>query len=99
MRSGLTHIPDRTLAWPPRARLILMLGLDDLTPAPQPVLAVLRPAHARGASIAALRGGAFSLAQAGLLDGRRSLTHWALTDVLRTRQSSGICGCQPPLFG
>ncbi|MEK2477357.1 GlxA family transcriptional regulator [Streptomyces noursei] len=86
MRGGLALTPDRTLAWLPRAELVLVPGLDDhVTPAPEPVLAALRRAHARGATIAALCGGAFTLAQAGLLDGRRALTHWALTDLLRAR--------------
>ncbi|MEV5982647.1 helix-turn-helix domain-containing protein [Streptomyces sp. NPDC052114] len=86
MRGGLALTPDRTLAWLPRAELILVPGLDDhVTPAPAPVLAALRRAHARGTTIAALCGGAFTLAQAGLLDGRRALTHWALTDLLRAR--------------
>ncbi|MFF2810165.1 GlxA family transcriptional regulator [Streptomyces sp. NPDC058000] len=86
MRGGLALTPDRTLAWLPRAELIVVPGLDDhVTPAPEPVLAALRRAHARGTTIAALCGGAFTLAQAGLLDGRRALTHWALTDLLRAR--------------
>ncbi|MFD5426549.1 GlxA family transcriptional regulator [Streptomyces sp. NPDC127084] len=86
MHGGLALTPDRTLAWLPRAELILVPGLDDqATPAPEPVLGALRRAHARGTTIAALCGGAFTLAQAGLLDGRRALTHWALTDLLRAR--------------
>ncbi|MFD4612706.1 GlxA family transcriptional regulator [Streptomyces sp. NPDC058451] len=86
MRGGLALTPDRSLAWLPRAELILVPGLDDhVTPAPEPVLAALRRAHARGTTIAALCAGAFTLAQAGLLDGRRALTHWALTDLLRAR--------------
>ncbi|MGW4690352.1 GlxA family transcriptional regulator [Streptomyces sp. NPDC004244] len=86
MRGGLALTPDRTLDWLPRAELILVPGLDDhLTPAPEPVLAALRRAHVRGTTIAALCGGAFTLAQAGLLDDRRALTHWALADLLRAR--------------
>jgi transcriptional regulator GlxA family with amidase domain len=86
MRGGLTLVPDRTLAWLDRADLVVVPGLDDhLTPAPAPVLAALRRAHARGTTLAALCGGAFTLAQAGLLDGRRAITHWALVDLLRRR--------------
>ncbi|MBT2388530.1 helix-turn-helix domain-containing protein [Streptomyces sp. ISL-1] len=84
MRGGLSLTPDRPLAWLARADLILIPGLDDhLTPAPQPVLDALRRAHGRGTTIAALCGGAFTLAQAGLLDGRRAVTHWNLVDLLR----------------
>ncbi|MFF4588151.1 GlxA family transcriptional regulator [Streptomyces sp. NPDC001388] len=84
MRGGLSLHPDRTLAWLSRADLILVPGLDDhLTPAPVPVLDALRRAHARGTPLAALCGGAFTLAQAGLLDGRRAITHWNLIGLLR----------------
>ncbi|MFD9879831.1 GlxA family transcriptional regulator [Streptomyces alboflavus] len=88
MRAGLTLTPDRTLAWLNRLTctdLIVVPGLDDhLTPAPPPLLEALRRAHTRGITIAALCGGAFTLAQAGLLDGRRAITHWNLVDLLRT---------------
>ncbi|WP_159106765.1 GlxA family transcriptional regulator [Streptomyces rishiriensis] len=85
MRGGLALLPDRPLTWLARADLVLVPGLDDhLTPAPAPVLDALRRAHARGATLAALCGGAFTLAQAGLLDGRRAITHWNLIDLLRT---------------
>ncbi|MBD9735524.1 helix-turn-helix domain-containing protein [Streptomyces sp. H28] len=84
MRGGLTLLPDRPLAWLADADLIVVPGLDDhLTPAPPPVLDALRHAHARGTTLAALCGGAFTLAQAGLLDGRRAITHWGLIDLFR----------------
>ncbi|MEV5841536.1 helix-turn-helix domain-containing protein [Streptomyces sp. NPDC051985] len=86
MRGGLALHPDRTLTWLDRADLIVVPGLDEhLAPAPTPVLDALRRAHARGTTLAALCGGAFTLAQAGLLDGRRAITHWNLIDLLRTR--------------
>ncbi|MFJ4617230.1 GlxA family transcriptional regulator [Streptomyces sp. NPDC088812] len=85
MRGGFALHPDRTLAWLSRADLVLVPGLDDhRTPAPPPVLDALRRAHSRGTTVAALCGGAFTLAQAGLLDGRRAVTHWNLVDLLRT---------------
>jgi len=52
---------------------------------PDDVLDRVRAAHDRGARVVSLCAGAFVLAQAGLLDGRRATTHWMYADVLAER--------------
>jgi transcriptional regulator GlxA family with amidase domain len=49
------------------------------------LLEALRRAHDRGARILSVCSGAFVLAAAGLLDGRRATTHWMHTDELARR--------------
>jgi len=48
-------------------------------------LEVIRAAEARGAWVLSVCSGAFALAQAGILEGRRATTHWMHTDRLARR--------------
>lgn len=49
------------------------------------VLAAIRDAHERGARLVGLCTGAYTLAEAGVLAGRRAAVHWTLVDDFATR--------------
>jgi len=49
-------------------------------PVPAELCAALRAAHAAGARVLSLCSGAFVLAAAGLLEGKRATTHWRYTN-------------------
>ncbi|GHF75898.1 AraC family transcriptional regulator [Streptomyces mashuensis] len=89
MPGGLTLVTDRDLEWLENADLVVVPGVDDhLAAVPEAVLTALRRAHEVGTPVASLCGGAFVLAQAGLLDGRRAVTHWNLTTLLAAAHPS-----------
>jgi transcriptional regulator GlxA family with amidase domain len=61
-------------------------GVGQLDEDPPPALLdALRTAHRRGARILSVCSGAFVLAAAGLLDGRRATTHWMHAEELAAR--------------
>ena len=83
------------LLFPPPARrddLVLVPGVssDSLDRLEHVPTGWLREAHAAGARIASVCSGAFALARAGLLDGRRCTTHWKVTDRLRAEYPRAI---------
>jgi AraC family transcriptional regulator, transcriptional activator FtrA len=55
----------------------------------------LRSAHHKGARIVSICSGAFALAAAGLLDGRRATTHWRYADLLRERYPGVLVDPEP----
>ncbi|MER6393780.1 helix-turn-helix domain-containing protein [Streptomyces sp. NPDC001523] len=78
----LTHGLDRLAS----ADLVIALPWADFRTPPAPaVLDALSAAHARGSLVAAHCVGAFALAAAGLLDGRRATTHWRFAQLLADR--------------
>ncbi|MCT7353192.1 GlxA family transcriptional regulator [Streptomyces sp. 15-116A] len=75
--SGLTLVPDQALTPEPVPHTLLLPGGLD-THRPDPRLTDWLRAHAPTATrLVSVCTGAFLLAAAGLLDGRRATTHWA----------------------
>jgi transcriptional regulator GlxA family with amidase domain len=84
--SGLAITPDGDLrdqdqAGPPD--LLLVPGGEGARRRDQDLVAWIRDGAPRARRAASVCTGAFLLAAAGLLDGRRATTHWSLCEVLR----------------
>jgi transcriptional regulator GlxA family with amidase domain len=83
---GATLTATHDLAGLAHADLVLIPGAEPAPPHATPdQIHALRAAADAGVPIAALCSGAFLLADAGLLDGRRATTHWRLVDALARR--------------
>ena len=68
------------------ADLLIFVSWPNELPEPdEPLKALVRSAHARGATVAGLCLGAFPVAASGLLDGRAATTHWLHAETLAER--------------
>ncbi|MCC7054295.1 MAG: helix-turn-helix domain-containing protein [Gemmatimonadaceae bacterium] len=90
--TGFSILVEHGLRALQRAHTIVVPGVDDLeTPFPPAALRALRRAWDRGTRIVSICSGAFVLAEAGLLAGRRATTHWMDVPEFRRRFPGTTC--------
>jgi AraC family transcriptional activator FtrA len=70
------------------ASTVIVPGVSDVHGDSSPeLISALQQAHRNGARVVSICSGAFALAQAGLLNGRRVTTHWRYAQLLSERFS------------
>jgi len=93
--SGLTLVPDADLRAAADVHTLVVPGGEG-TRSPAPELISWLRLHAPGlARITAVWTGAFLLAEAGLLAGRRVTTHWSASDALARRFPDVVVDPEP----
>ncbi|MFI0899911.1 helix-turn-helix domain-containing protein [Streptomyces sp. NPDC020983] len=87
MRDGFFTLGGvRGLAAADTADTLVVPNRPDVeAPRPAAVLDAIRRAHARGARVVGFCSGAFTMAEAGILDGRRATAHWRWAHLFRAR--------------
>jgi transcriptional regulator GlxA family with amidase domain len=87
--AGVRVMPDKPLSAVTRTDLVFIpaggTDIDALIEKNAPTIPWLQELHANGALIAGVCTGVAILAEAGLLDGRRATTHWAVADHYKQR--------------
>jgi AraC family transcriptional activator FtrA len=86
MLGGATVHTPYGLADLAAADTLIIPSVRDVTEPPTPELIdTIRTAHERKSRLVSICSGAFALAAAGVLDGRRATTHWIYVDLLQAR--------------
>lgn len=87
--AGVCVVPDKPLAGIESTDLVLVpaggTDLDAMITKNAAVIPWLQSLHKKGTLIAGVCTGVAILAEAGLLDGRKATTHWAVADLYRQR--------------
>jgi transcriptional regulator GlxA family with amidase domain len=86
--TGISLEAEKNLSTPMVPHTTVIVGsrnIEDAMVKAQPIIDWVRAVEKRMARIVSLCSGAFFLAEAGILDGKRATTHWAVAAELSAR--------------